>query len=181
MWKVDNNENKNDEEDNSNWLVQICWDWPSCSGEDYINTVIHIYIFPILPLFSFWYLCFEQIWVPFSQGCILPSLNEIAWPCGSEGEYENVKNFTIPTDKSQLTFISGELKRGNVYTWLFGTACLIKNNLSYYASSIHYRLLIAKEFVYLWTENNWMDSTDCTNHYILCTCSLVTQKSTTIS
>ena len=99
----------------------ICWDWPSCSGEDYINTVIHIYIFPILQLFSFWYLCFEQIWVPFSQGCILPSLNEIAWTCGSEGEYENVKNFTITTDKSQLTFISGELKRGNVYTWLFGT------------------------------------------------------------
>ena len=82
----------------------------------------HPYIyFPILPLFSFWYLCFEQIWVPFSQGCILPSLNENAWPCGSEGEYENVKNFTITTDKSQLTFLSGELKSGNVYTWLFGT------------------------------------------------------------
>lgn len=180
MWKVDNNENKNDEEDNSNWLVEIClrlaklfWRRLYKHCHPYIYFPYSATIF--LLIFVFWTnlssLLSRMYFAKFKWNCMTMWFWRRIWKC--DKLYNNNRQISI-------NFHLGWAKKGkciHMTVW----NCLIKNNLSYYSSSIHYRLLIAKEFVYLWTENNWMDSTDCTNHYILCTCSLVTQKSTTIS
>ena len=61
--------------------------WPSSSEEeDFLISSIYFRYFKIIPLEKGWGPSFEQSWLPFTQGCIVPSLVEFG-PVGLEKDF----------------------------------------------------------------------------------------------
>ena len=58
--------------------TQFGWNWPSGSGaEDFLILSMHFRYFVIISLGKRWGPSFEQTWIPFTQGCFVPSSVEI--------------------------------------------------------------------------------------------------------
>ena len=62
-------------------LSMLCakfdWNWPSGFGEDFLNLSMYFCYIVIIYPWKAWALSYEQTWIPFTQGCFLPSLVEI--------------------------------------------------------------------------------------------------------
>ena len=102
-------------------LSMLCakfdWNWPSGFGEDFLNLSMYFCYIVIISPWKGWTLSYEQTWIPFTQGCFVPSLVEIGpvvlekkmkmWKVYDNNDYDDDGQRTILIRKA---FGSCELK-----------------------------------------------------------------------
>ena len=74
------------------------WNWSSASGEDFFNTSMYFRYFVIISPWNRAGPSFEQTWIPFTQGCFVPSLVERS-KCE---KFTTTTTTTMTTDNGQI-------------------------------------------------------------------------------